>query len=305
MFYQNKGYQIRSGGKEMAGILSGLEKLGLGNLTEANLYDEAKKNVKAGEAEKAPVPVVQEQDFLFEKTQTCPVCDTEFKAKTVKIGKAKLKGTDLDLRPKYESIDLLKYDAIVCPECGYAALSRYFKYMTSTQAKLIRQNITTNYKGSKHTGETISYEEALERYQLTLANAIVKRARSSEKAYICLKSAWLLRGYAESLDEKAADYKTKKEEMEAQENEYLQNALEGFLAARQSETFPMCGMDEQTVDYLISVMAIRFEQYDVASKLIGAIITSTAASPRMKDKARDLKEILVQKVKEKNSAAKK
>lgn len=241
----------------------------------------------------------------FEKAQSCPVCDTAFKAKTVKIGRAKLKGTDMDLRPKYESIDLLKYDVIVCPKCGYAALSRYFKYMTGAQAKLIKQNITPNYKGNTHTGETISYEEALERYQLTLANAIVKRARASEKAYICLKSAWLLRGYAESLDEAAEDTKAKKEELETQENEYLQNALEGFLAARQSETFPMCGMDEQTVDYLISVMAIRFEQYDVASKLIGTIITSTAASPRMKDKARDLKEILVQKIKEKNSAAKK
>lgn len=291
----------------MAGILSGLEKLGLGNLTEANLYDDAKKNEKTGEGEggKPQAPVVQEQDFLFEKAQSCPVCDTAFKAKTVKIGRAKLKGTDMDLRPKYESIDLLKYDVIVCPKCGYAALSRYFKYMTGAQAKLIKQNITPNYKGNTHTGETISYEEALERYQLTLANAIVKRARASEKAYICLKSAWLIRGYAESLDEAAEDTKTKKEELEAQENEYLQNALEGFLAARQSETFPMCGMDEQTVDYLISVMAIRFEQYDVASKLIGTIITSTAASPRMKDKARDLKEILVQKIKEKNSAAKK
>jgi len=290
----------------MAGILSGLEKLGLGNLKEANLYDDAKKNEKTGErgSGSGSVPVVQEQDFLFEKTQTCPVCDNEFKAKTVKIGKAKLKGTDMDLRPKYESIDLLKYDVIVCPKCGYAALSRYFKYMTSAQAKLIKQNISSNYKGKESTSETISYEEALERYQLTLANAIVKRARASEKAYICLKSAWLLRGYAESLDENAADYKTKKGELEAQENEYLENALEGFLAARQSETFPMCGMDEQTVDYLISVMAIRFEQYDVASKLISSIVTSTAASPRMKDKARDLKEILIQKVKEKNSAKK-
>lgn len=286
----------------MAGILSGLEKLGLGNLKDADLYDNAKKNEKSGAG--AQAPVVQEQDFLFEKAQKCPVCDNEFKAKTVKIGRAKLKGTDMDLRPKYESIDLLKYDVIVCPKCGYAALSRYFKYMTSAQAKLIKQNITPNYKGKESTSETINYEEALERYQLTLANAIVKKARASEKAYICLKSAWLLRGYAESLDENAADTKTKKEELEAQENEYLQNALEGFLAARQSETFPMCGMDEQTVDYLISVMAIRFEQYDVASKLIGSIITSTAASPRMKDKARDLKEILVQKVKEKNSAKK-
>lgn len=288
----------------MAGILSGLEKLGLGNLKDASLYEDTKKNAKEA-AGTAAAPVVQEQDFIFEKSYTCPVCDKEFKAKTVKIGRAKLKGTDMDLRPKYEQIDLLKYDVIACPKCGYAALSRYFKYMTSGQAKLIKQNISPNYKGSEPKGDIITYEEAVERYQLTLANAIVKQARASEKAYICLKSAWLLRGYAESLDEAAEDYKTKKAELEDEENEFLQNALEGFLAARQSEAFPMCGMDEQTVDYLISVMAVRFEQYDVASKLIASIIGSNAASPRMKDKARDLKEILLQKIKEKNNAAKK
>lgn len=290
----------------MAGILSGLEKLGLGNLKDANLFEDNKKNTKSpGDGNGEEAHVVQEQDFLFDKTHTCPVCDNTFKAKTVKIGRAKLKGTDMDLRPKYEVIDLLKYDVIVCPKCGYAALSRYFKYMTSAQAKLIRQNITPNYKGTEPKGEIITYDESLERYQLTLANAIVKQAKASEKAYICLKSAWLLRGYAESLEEGAEDYNTKKKELETEENEFLQNALEGFLAARQAETFPMCGMDEQTVDYLISVMAIRFEQFDVASKLISSIISSRSASPRMKDKARDLKEILMQKIKERNSAAKK
>lgn len=288
----------------MAGLLSGLEKLGLGNLKNASLYEE-KKAAKAEDGAAKAAPTIQESDFLFEKTYTCPVCDNEFKSKTVKIGRAKLKGTDMDLRPKYEHIDLLKYDVIACPVCGYAALSRYYKYMTSGQAKLIKQSISQNYKGKELKGEIISYDEAMERYQLTLANAIVKQARNSEKAYICLKSAWLLRGYAESLDESAADYATKKAELEAQENEYLQNAFDGFLAARQSEPFPMCGMDEQTVDYLISVMAVRFEQYDVASKLISTIIASSGASPRMKDKARDLKELVLQKVKEKNSAVKK
>lgn len=288
----------------MAGLLSGLEKLGLGNLKNASLYEE-KKAAKAEDGAAKAAPTIQESDFLFEKTYTCPVCDNEFKSKTVKIGRAKLKGTDMDLRPKYEHIDLLKYDVIACPVCGYAALSRYYKYMTSGQAKLIKQSISQNYKGKELKGDIISYDEAMERYQLTLANAIVKQARNSEKAYICLKSAWLLRGYAESLDESAADYATKKAELEAQENEYLQNAFDGFLAARQSEPFPMCGMDEQTVDYLISVMAVRFEQYDVASKLISTIIASSGASPRMKDKARDLKELVLQKVKEKNSAVKK
>ena len=46
---------------------------------------------------------------------------------------------------------------------------------------------------------TYTYEDALARYQLALVNAIVKQAKNSEKAYICLKAGWLMRGYAEWL----------------------------------------------------------------------------------------------------------
>ena len=185
---------------------------------------------------------------------------------------------------------MLKYDIILCPYCGYAALSRFFKFVTSPQAKNIRKTISATFKPQKEVKEIYTYDEALERYKLTLANAIVKQTRSSEKAYICLKTAWLLRGKAEHLDKNLPDYEEQKKQCEDEENEFLRNALEGFLAARQTESFPMCGMDEPTVDYLIAVTAMRFEQYDVSSRLITGILQSPTANPRMKDKARDIKE---------------
>ena len=264
----------------MAGLLSGLEQFGLSNLENMDLFEAPKKEEKGADGK--PVPTtVQEQDFLFDKSFTCPICDKEFKARTVKIGKAKLAGSDLDLRPRYEQIDLLKYDIIMCPSCGYAALSRFFKFVTSPQAKNIKKTISTTFKPQKETKEIYTYDEALERYKLTLANAIVKQTRASEKAYICLKTAWLLRGKAEHLDKNLPDYEAQKKQCEDEENEFLRNALEGFLAARQTESFPMCGMDEPTVDYLIAVTAMRFEQYDVSSRLITGILTSPTANPRM------------------------
>ncbi len=285
----------------MAGLLSGLEQFGLSNLENMDLYETPKKE-EAEPGGKATA-AVQEQDFLFDKSFTCPICDREFKARTVKIGKAKLAGSDLDLRPSYEQIDLLKYDIIMCPYCGYAALSRFFKFVTSPQAKNIKKMISATFK-PQETKEIYTYDEALERYKLALANAIVKQTRSSEKAYICLKTAWLLRGKAEHLDKNLPDYEEQKKQCEDEENEFLRNALEGFLAARQTESFPMCGMDEPTVDYLIAVTAMRFEQYDVSSRLITGILQSPTANPRMKDKARDVKEMLMKKIKEKNAARK-
>lgn len=288
----------------MADLLSGLDQFGLGNLKNMNLYDEPKKADEGDGKGAVAAPVMQEQDYLFDKAFNCPICDKEFKSKTVKVGKVKLSGTDLDLRPKYEQVDLLKYDIIMCPHCGYAALSRFFKFVTSPQAKHIRESISASFKPQTETKEIYDYEDALERYQLALANAIVKQAKPSEKAYICLKTAWLLRGKGEHMDTAAPDYEAEKKKLDEEENEYLHNALEGFLSARQTESFPMCGMDEPTVDYLIAVLAMRFEQYDVSSRLVSGILVNPSANPRMKDKARMIKEMLVKKIKEKNAAKK-
>lgn len=285
----------------MAGLLSGLEQFGLSNLENMDLYEQPKKAETDSEG-KPVAKTVQEQDFLFDKSFTCPICDKEFKARTVRVGKVKLAGTDMDLRPKYEQVDLLKYDIISCPHCGYTALSRYFKFVTSPQAQNIKKIISPSFKPQKEK-EMYTYDDALERYKLALANAIVKQAKPSEKAYICLKTAWLLRSKGEHLDSQAPDYAEQKKQIEDEENEFLRNSLEGFLAARQTESFPMCGMDEPTVDYLIAVTAMRFEQYDVTSRLVAGILASNA-NPRMKDKARTLKEMLVKKIKERNAAKK-
>ena len=281
----------------MAGLLDGLGQFGLGDLEGANLYESPEEN----ETEEVLTPIQKqlqmEQDYIFDKTYNCPVCDHEFKVKTVKVGKAKLIGTDLDLRPKYEGIDTLKYDVVLCPHCGYAALTRYFKILSQFQTKRIKEVISKSFKEQKEMSEVYTYEEALERYKLALANALVKQGKASEKAYICLKTAWLLRGRNELFDSSDPEYAKKKADGEAEEKEFMRNALEGFLAARQSERYPMCGMDETTVDYLIAVIAMDFEQYDVSTKLISSILSANGTNPRMKDKARDLRDILMSKIK--------
>ena len=80
----------------------------------------------------------------------------------------------------------------------------------------------------------------------------------------------------------------------------MKNALEGFLTARQTENFPICGMEQFTLDYLVSVLAMNNEQYEVAAKLISGILTARNANNRIKEKARDLREQLIIKVKGKS-----
>ncbi len=280
----------------MSDLLSGLGSLGLGNLENMDLFADEKKEAEAAAAAKAAPPKVEEKDFLFDKTYTCPVCGKEFKCKTLRSNKARLLGTDQDFRPRYENIDPLKYDILVCTTCGYAALPRYFNSLVSVQRKAIMAKIGASFKNPfNEADETYSYEVALERYKLALVNTIVKSGKASEKAYICLKTAWLLRGQQEHLDQAAPDYAAKKKALEAQENEFLKNALDGFVTASTKEDYPMAGMDETTVDLLTAVLAMKFGQKDLCSRLISSILTSTSANSRMKDRARDLREELAKK----------
>lgn len=282
----------------MTDLLSGLGKFGLDNLKDRKIY-EKQEEAKTDDKEKESEPVYQEEEFLFDKTRDCPVCSRKFAERTVRTGRARLLGVDRDLRPKYKQLDVGKYDVISCPMCGYTALSRYFGPLPPIQAKLIRENIAKTFVPQTEKLSLYSYEVAFERYQLCLVNAIVKRAKDSEKAYICLKTGWLLRGMAENLDQSSPGYEKQLQEISEKERSYLESAYEGFISARATEGYPMCGMDESTIDYLLASLGITLEQYDVAAKLVSGILISREANNRMKDKARDLKEVLLRERKEK------
>lgn len=269
-------------------ILSGLGKLGLSTLEDADVFAEDKKEEKAAaSAQEAKKPEIT--DYVFYKGFECPVCYEKFNNATMKGGKVKMVGQDSDLRPRYEPIDPMKYDVVVCPKCGYAALTRYFDKITPPQGKLVKENISKSFRGIKSV-LNITYDDAIERYQLALGNAIVKKGKASEKAYICLKMAWIVRGKIECIDPDDPDYDTQVAELKQDEMELLKNAFDGFIAARQSESFPMCGMDETTIDYILSVTGIKLDKMDIAQKLISGILINPSANPRIKDKTRELKE---------------
>lgn len=273
----------------MGNLFSGLEKFGLGKLEKMEVFEQEKKVDVNGEKVQQ---VVSEADFLFDKTFVCPVCDEEFHSRMVRTGKVKLLSADTDLRPKYQHVDCLKYDALVCPKCGYAALNRFFKFMMPAQARLIRENITTKFSGLSPTGNTYSYDDAIARHQLALLNTVVKKAKNSEKAYTCLKIAWLIRGKAETLPADTKDREAVIKDLEKQEMELLENAYSGLDSAFSKESFPMCGMDEITVTYLVAELARRIGKYEESSRWISRVLTAKDANERIKNKARDIKELL-------------
>lgn len=271
----------------MSNLLSGLEALGLGGVSKMDVYEdiESKEKKENGAVEKQEKTEI---DYLFEKTHTCPVCDNEFKCSAVRTGKAKLLGADSDLRPRYQGVDPLKYDALVCPRCGYAALTRFFTGITIPQAKLIKEQISSKFKAALKFEGVYSYDDAILYHRLALASAVVKRSKLSERAYTCLKTAWLLR----AKQEEEATPAEEKEGLRAQELEFLKNAYEGFVEAMSKEDSPICGMDEMTMYCMLGDIGRRIGRYEEAGRLISKVIVSRTAPDRIKNKAREIKELI-------------
>ena len=60
------------------------------------------------------------------------------------------------------------------------------------------------------------------------------------------------RGKLEGMDEKDASLEQERRECLEQQEAFYNQAYEGFLKAVSTEMFPMCGMDQTTVDYLLA-----------------------------------------------------
>lgn len=273
-------------------IFSGLEKFGLKSAESMQLFEEENKGSKAGEEGKpAEEKIPPEESFLLAKTVRCKVCDQVFKTKVVKNGRVKRLEPDRDLRPRFQYIDTLKYDVSSCPKCGYTAMNRYFDQLMPSQAKLIQEQIGSKFQpGSDPEPDFYDYDEAIGRYKLSLMNTVVKKGKDSEKAYTCLKLAWLLRGKAETMPAETPQEQAAVAECRKEEEAFYQQAYEGFSKAITKEDYPMCGMEQSTVDYLIAYMAYHFKQYEISSKFLATVLTSPSASRRMKDMGLQLKE---------------
>ena len=279
-------------------LFKGLEKFGLKTEGTENLFEEEKRTSASTEQGEAKEEIPSEESFLLEKSVRCTVCDKVFKTKMIKNGRVKRLEPDFDLRPRFMYIDTLKYDVASCPNCGYTAMNRYFEHLSSVQIKLIKEKICANFKPTGEEPAVYDYDTAINRYKLALFNTLVKKGKVSEKAYTCLKISWLYRGKLEGMDEKDASLEQERRECMEQQEAFYNQAYEGFLKAVSTEMFPMCGMDQTTVDYLLAVMSKHFKRYDTASKCISRILSTSSASKKMKDRAFDLKEEIIREIKD-------
>lgn len=219
--------------------------------------------------------IIKPEDCLYEKTYKCNVCGHSFKAKTIRRGKTKFIDNDIDLKSHFEPIQPDYYDVVICDKCGYSAVLSKFNKITQTQSFLITENISKRFVPRKYP-ELYTVDVAIERFKLALLNCVTINAKDGEKAYICLKLAWLYR-----------DKKDKKNEIT-----FLTSAYKGFMIAFSKESFPICGMDENTLSYILAATAYNLGLKQQAVKLLSMLFVRRNLNPRLKLKMEELREIL-------------
>mgnify|MGYP003291080229 CR=1 FL=1 len=291
--------------QEIKHLLGGLEKYGLDEETVQKAFDDTTRHIERKKIiQEKKATSLSEEDFLLLKSVVCPICDNVFSTMTVKTGKARRMQPDFDLRPRYECIDVNKYDVISCRKCGYTALSKDFSHVTPGQMQLISEGVKKNYKLIDEGVSDFApgYDISIERYKLALLNAMVKRARVSEKAYICLKIAWLYRGKIEELIKEgelsSAELAVKLEECKSEEIKFYQSAYDGFIEARAKESFPIRGMDTNTFEILLAAMSFNLDKLDDSAHFVSTLLVSHSVNRAIKNRALDLKEMILERRKE-------
>ena len=126
------------------GLFSDMDKMGLSDFKDSDILKQ-EETVKRNNKEVKPAVKreLTEKDYLLLRDYECPVCEWKFKALSVKAGKVRQTGHDIDMRIHYEGIDPVKYEVISCPCCGYSAIASQFNKLISIQKDLIKQQIST------------------------------------------------------------------------------------------------------------------------------------------------------------------
>ena len=238
-----------------------------------------------------------EKNLLIDKKYTCPICEKQIHAKTVKANTAKFIDTKYDLRPIHSNINITKYDAICCSYCGFASLTKNFDTTTSTQRKLIREKIQTNYKSHEETEcDIYTTEMAISRMKMALLCTVSKGGKESEIGNVCLKICWLYQDLADVITEDSPDAQAKKEAYLKEAENAGMNAYEHLTKARMNENFPIAGMNETTLDYLLAYFAYKKGEYQTAMHLLSGVVTSRSTTTRLKDKSLELKDMITPKL---------
>lgn len=224
---------------------------------------------------------INESIYLYDKTVTCPICGSVFKARAIKKSSYRIVKQDTDFFYEYKNVNPYFYDVWLCNICGYAAMKTDFNKIREREKQLIIEKVSMKWHAKSYP-ETYNINIAIERFKIALLNYMAMDAKSSSKAMICLKIAWMYRILGNS-------------ELEIS---YIKNSIDEFNKSYFGELFPIYGMDKFTMMYLLGELNRRANNDEEALMWFGRVIGETNAPQKLKNKIRDQKDLIKSELKD-------
>lgn len=254
----------------------GLEEVGFDNPGDKALYqDEVNEKDKMG-LRGSLVKEKTEVDYLFNTEVECPVCHYNSSVKKIRRSALRLQSRDTDSMPIYQHINPLFYDILLCNHCGYAAsVSDFSQPLSKSEVELILKNISCKWRAKEYPS-LYDADIAVERFKLALLSATVRKAQTMDIVMLCLKLGWV--------------YRTKEDA--DNEVKFLNQALSGLKSVFDKGPFPVAGMDESSLAFLIGELSRRVGNHQDALDYLGRVIIDRNAKNALKERARDQKRLI-------------
>lgn len=222
--------------------------------------------------------------YTYSVKEECPICCYEMQVTKVRSRLIKV-SEDNDFCSHYKGFNPYYYTVWACQHCGYAADGRGFKELKQSDMErlamiLLRKNMVMEYSPNR------SRAEAIQAFKHAIFQAGFVRQRPAKIAGLCLKLGWL--------------YREAKEE--EKERDMLVMAAHYYDQALATERFPIGGMTDNTVIYLLGVLYYRTGEMEKSMRYLSRLISDKGArfEYRIYKKAQDLwQDIRDQKEKEK------
>ena len=194
-------------------------------------------------------------EFTFTVEKTCPIC-----GESTRIVKTKSKliaeKTDEDFCVHYKNFNPYFYKIWFCEHCGFAADEKTFLgTMPALHKKKIRDFLEQRKLGMQFVEER-GIPDAVASFKLAIFYAELTGQSLARRAGLYLELGWIYR---------ASEEKDKEEEM-------LQRAAELYDQSLMTERYPINGLSDNTVVYLIGALYFRMQNYEKATQYISRII---------------------------------
>ncbi len=244
------------------------------------------------DVEKSESELFNELLYLVDREHTCPICETVFTSKSPKAAKMGTEGMDDDLRPRYRTLDAIKYRVVECPVCHFADIIRFFPDVRKRELSLLREGIVALDKDADLCGGAVSYPAAYHMFKSAMRCNLIRKANLSKRAYTALNTAWLLRGWRESLEKEGQTIGPSEPMSLEEEMKLIKHSARNFLEAERTEDFPLSGIDESTYDYLMAVLSHKINDNVAAERYVLKALRSSDLKRTLRPRAEDLRDEL-------------